>query len=188
MLKRFFLCYFLCFSLSICASISYQGYVGFQQRLFDNQNLSAVNQSNLYSLSRLKVMYDNQDISAILTVYSQVDSLDDSRSDLLVEEAFMTYMKDNLTLSAGLKKINWAAMEAFHPVDVINSRYFDSDIKQPIKYGEPMLHLSYALPAWTINAYWLPLFKSPKYPSIKEIHSCPFSKYRGYSTPHANCI
>ncbi|RAP28299.1 hypothetical protein DID78_05220 [Candidatus Marinamargulisbacteria bacterium SCGC AG-343-D04] len=157
-------CYFL-MAVSLSASLTYQGYIGAHSRFFNSDSLDITYDSAVSQVARLQTRLDGDHYTGVFSSFSQVDTQDRSRGVVIIEEAYGSLFHGPWTFSGGIKKLNWAALEAFHPVDVINSRYWDSDFKQARMFGEPMVHVSYMKGTWVLNAYWMPVFKVPEYPS-----------------------
>ena len=100
-----------------------------------------------------------------LRFFGRFDALDQGRAVLVIEEAWAEYKKGPVRIRAGLDILNWTATEAFHPADIINSRNLDSDVENFEKLGEPMLALQWRFGSGAINAYYMPAYPSPIFPS-----------------------
>jgi len=62
--------------------------------------------------------------------------------------------------------VNWTALEAFHPVDVINARNLDSDLENLEKIGEPMAALQVQpFENTSVTAMFMPVYMETLFPS-----------------------
>ena len=100
-------------------------------------------------------------------MFSRFDPRDRARSVFIAEELWLELKLPYMRLRAGYQMINWTATEAFHPADVINSRYFDSAIENPEKLGEPMVSLRAEIPHGSIDAMFMPVFIEPVFPTAR---------------------
>ena len=61
--------------------------------------------------------------------------------------------------------VNWTATEAFHPADVINSRYLDSNVENFEKLGEAMVSFKWDVGDGNLTGYFIPFVMDPIMPS-----------------------
>ena len=99
-----------------------------------------------------------------LRVLGRAAAVDESRSDLILEEFWAGWRGDWLDVLVGARLINWSATEAFHPADIINSRNLDSDIENAEKIGEPMASVRARLWQGGLTAFFMPLRLAPRLP------------------------
>ena len=118
-------------------------------------------------IGRLHVDASTSRVTGKARVFSRFDPRDRARSVLVAEELWLELKLPYARLRAGYQMINWTATEAFHPADVINSRYLDSAIENPEKLGEPMVSLRVEIPRGNIDAMFMPVFIEPIFPTAR---------------------
>jgi hypothetical protein len=157
-------------TLALVSTLSFgmdvKGNIGLETRAFGNDYTTSTTDQNYAMRSQidLKDQIDWQEYH--IRVFNRFDQTDLSRNLLLVEEAWVGISLDEWTFRAGSQLLNWGALEAFHPADVLNSRNFDSDIENAEKFGEPMISVSHLHEAGTVAIYYMPNFISPNFPNI----------------------
>ena len=142
-----------------------RGEIGGESRAFWPDDQTASRDWNTATVGRLYLDVVKDKISARARVFSRLDTNDRERSVFIAEEAFVEADWRPLRLRAGFQMLNWTTTEAFHPADVINSRYYDSAIENPEKLGEPMLSARVDIPRGNIEAFFMPFFVQPVFPS-----------------------
>ena len=99
-----------------------------------------------------------------------IDPLEPQRDRFEPYDAYVEYTADAWTLLAGQFIENWAAVEMFSPIDLLNRRDLERNLYDPEKLGELMVRLRLSLPEgdWiqqpTISLYALPLFRNTPLP------------------------
>jgi hypothetical protein len=96
--------------------------------------------------------------------FARADAIDQARDIVAVEEAYVSFTHEPISVAVGPQILNWTATEAFHPADVINSRNFDSDLASFEKLGEPMVSLRLRLFKGYVTAYYMPVRIPPNFP------------------------
>jgi len=148
------------------AELSTRAEVGVESRAFYPDGKGGSKDYNIAPVARLEVRAEKSVVSARGRALVRHDMVDDERSVVIGEEAWLGLTVERLELKAGLQTLTWSATEAFHPADVVNSRYFDSSIETPDKLGEPMVSASIRL--WSgsqLTLMYMPVFMKPVLPS-----------------------
>ena len=147
------------------------GSIGVQTRLFPDQPLYAVQNSNQYNLvfepSLLAESSNGQ--SFTFKPYILFDPSDDHRTRLDVKEAYYQtfgYINDDLQweLRLGINQIFWGKAESNNPVNIVNQTdYLDqSDGKE--KLGQPMIHGTLADEWGIVDVFLLPFHRPRTFP------------------------
>lgn len=142
--------------------------VGAETRLFYPDGRAASQEYNLAAVARLEVDVERSWFKSKARTFVRMDPSDNARSRLIGEELWVEGAYERFRLRAGLQMLAWTATEAFHPSDVVNSRYFDSSLENPEKLGEPMLLGQLRL--WrgaNLELMYMPIFMRPVYPSAR---------------------
>jgi hypothetical protein len=142
-----------------------RGEIGGESRAFWPDSHSASRDWNTATVGRLYLDAAKEKVSARARLFSRLDTNDRDRSVFIAEEAFAEVDLRPVRLRAGFQMLNWTATEAFHPADVLNSRYYDSAIENPEKLGEPMLSARVEIPNGNVEAYFMPFFVRPIFPT-----------------------
>jgi hypothetical protein len=137
-------------------------------RNYKNDKNSHTEDLGISSTLQVKSKWQKEDYSATIRGLIRQDIADHSRNVALLEEAWFSWENETLSISAGSQMINWTAMEAFHPVDTLNSANADSDLEKPEKIGEPMLKVEKLLTEESsLTFYYMPRFISPELPDSR---------------------
>jgi hypothetical protein len=147
--------------------IDSRGELGFESRAFWPDDAAATDDWNATMVGRLHLDAAAGPVTGKARVFSRLDPRDQDRSAFIPEELWLEVKLSRLRLRAGYQMINWTATEAFHPADVINSRYLDSAIENPEKLGEPMVSLRSEIPHGSVEAMFMPVFVEPIFPSAR---------------------
>jgi hypothetical protein len=142
-----------------------QGEARIESRVFRSDNASETIDANLGFFGRFDARFRQNGWAAALRVVGRLDFVDEDRSVVFDEEAWIGRRQGNFDLRVGSRMLNWSATEAFHPADIMNSRNLDSDIERPEKLGEPMVSLTYRFPRGTFAVFLMPYRRSPLFPS-----------------------
>ncbi|EQC44684.1 hypothetical protein [Bacteriovorax sp. Seq25_V] len=67
--------------------------------------------------------------------------------------------------TAGYQVFTWSKMEAFHPANIVNSRYFDGDLEDFDKKGELTLSYSFKSLLGDLKLFYFPFFEKSFYPT-----------------------
>lgn len=166
MIFKFTLLSFLFFiSASLFAEIKTKdkGEITFETQFFDDDGDETTNDQN-YSL---KVAYEfKAKIDSFQTKVSgflRQDLRDENRNINYPTDLWLGYEKAAFIFKFGYQIINWSATEAFHPVDNVNSRNFDSEAQNAEKIGELMSTLKYQYGRGSITLMHMPLFTAPNF-------------------------
>lgn len=144
-----------------------RGELGFEARRFWPDDTDQTRDGNGTMVGRLHVDAATSHVTGKARVFGRLDAGDRERSVLIAEELWIELRLPCVRLRAGHQMINWTATEAFHPADVINSRYLDSAIENPEKLGEPMASLRVEIPHGSVDAMFMPVFVAPIFPSAR---------------------
>lgn len=144
-----------------------RGYAGVQSRAFADDGDPTTTDYGLSAVSELQISLTARPFKARLRAFALADSADRNRDTIIVEEAWVELKKNPLRLRLGVQVHNWTATEAFHPADVLNSRYFDSDIENPQKIGEPTASAILRLPIGVLAGHIMPFVINPIAPSAR---------------------
>ncbi len=148
-------------------TIGSRGELGFESRAFWPDDTPITYNQNAAMVGRLHVDGAASRVTGKVRVFSRFDPRDRARSVFIAEELWLELKLPYMRLRAGYQMINWTATEAFHPADVINSRYFDSAIENPEKLGEPMVSLRAEIPHGNIDVMFMPVFIEPVFPTAR---------------------
>jgi hypothetical protein len=154
-------------NLLIADDLSGQGEVRVEIRNFLEDQLDDTIDRNLSVFTRFETTYDVGPFKHVLRGFGRVDGHDDDRSIIALEDAYFSYSLDEdgeYVLLGGYKTFNWSTTEFFHPVDVINSKNFDSDLDNQEKKGELTLEFEISFFDGVINVFYFPKFEEPNYP------------------------
>jgi hypothetical protein len=96
----------------------------------------------------------------------KVDGSDNRNSYFNINEIYARFTGPFYSrVHIGAKTYIWSKMEAFHPLNIVNSRIIDSDIEDFEKKGEPSIVFENDTILGNIKAYYFPYFIKPFYPS-----------------------
>ncbi|RAP37237.1 hypothetical protein DID80_04240 [Candidatus Marinamargulisbacteria bacterium SCGC AAA071-K20] len=151
-------------SLTLVAETRTKGEVGIESRYFSNDTIEETKDSNIAQKARIEIRGNQNNFYERLRVFGRADTTDHNRGVVVIEEAWYGYEKSNLNIKAGAQMLNWTALEAFHPADMLNSRNLDSNVENAEKYGEPMLSLNYLLEGGSVGVYYMPVMIDPNLP------------------------
>ncbi len=99
--------------------------------------------------------------------FGRHDEVDRNRSALFPEEVWLELKEDALRIRVGYQMLNWTATEAFHPADILNSRYLDGNVQNPEKIGELMAAARLKFLDGNVEAFFMPVFRQPILPSSR---------------------
>lgn len=145
--------------------VASRGEVGLETRVFQPDDDRDSRDGNVAAVARVRVEARQGDFRARLRGFVRHDEVDRGRSAAFPEEAWLEWKRDRLRLAVGWDMLTWSATEAFHPADVVNSRYFDSNIEGFEKLGEPLAELRVKIGQGNVAAYFMPYFTPPIFPS-----------------------
>ena len=174
--------------LSAKTSWKSKGEIGFESRVFlplennTNDLGQEIDQFNIAQTARLESKYKNDEWSFKARVFGRVDTFDQIRSTVYPEELWLEYRPEKFKLRLGYQMLDWTATEAFHPADIINSRYWDSSFENADKIGELMAKLQFKLGKGIIEGFYAPryvesVFPSPNSPVFIGDLSVPFAGF-----------
>ena len=142
-----------------------RGEIGIESHAFYPDDDSHTQDYNVAAVARLQLDWRLKPIKLRGRALARYDQTDRPRSAVLPEELWVEFKMHPLRLRAGFLMQTWTATEAFHPADVINSRYFDSSIENPEKLGELAVSLRVKLFNGNIEAFFMPYALDPIQPS-----------------------
>lgn len=149
------------------ANLSSRGELGVESRVFYPRIDDPTDAGNVAGVGRLQVDLENYEFSARSRAFMRLDPYDSARTRIVPEELWLQGELSALRVRAGYQMLNWSATEAFHPVDVINSRILDGSFENPEKIGEPMLALRVEIPNGNLELMGMPVFSAPVLPSAR---------------------
>ena len=143
-----------------------KGEIGTEARFFvkdDNNPLSE--EINAALVGRIQLDAEAQALKLVARGFARYDPTDVDRSAAFVEDTFLEWKENPVRLRVGAMLLNWTATEAFHPADIINSRYLDSNVENQEKLGEPMVAFRLKFLAGNVEVMWMPFVVNPIFPS-----------------------
>lgn len=140
------------------------GDVSFEYRFFEDDQKSNTKDINLAIAGRVLTNYSDGNFEFQLSFFGRGDQKQKSRSLVLLEDLYVSYYLEKLKFTAGYKKYNWSATEAFHPADMINSKNYDSSWESLEKKGELVLEVQRELGEGALTALFFPRFEYPVIP------------------------
>jgi hypothetical protein len=140
-----------------------KGELGLETRAFVNDGDG--DDYNVAMVGRLTIDAKLKPFKAKIRGFARHEGIDRERSAFFPEEVWVEYKKNPLRIRVGFQMLNWTATEAFHPADIINSRYFDGNVQSPEKRGELMASVRYKFEGGNVEGYFMPLFSKPILPS-----------------------
>lgn len=146
------------------ADASSRGGVSLESRAFIPDEDDNTEDVGVAVSSQLDIKFQSKPWSVVLRGFTRLDALDDTRNIVNLQEGYVGFTTDRISLRLGSQIINWSATEAFHPADILNSRNLDSDIENQEKLGEPMVEFRLRFLQGEIGAYFMPLLVAPKVP------------------------
>ena len=145
---------------------SSRGELGLESRAFWNDHDPVTKDYGLGMLGRLELRYERGPFAGKARGFGRLDGFDRQRTTLIDEEAWLQAQSDRFRLRLGVDVVNWTALEAFHPADVINARNLDSDIENFERIGEPMVALQVRVfEQTTVSALLMPIYVTSRFPS-----------------------
>lgn len=150
----------------ICSNNTYAQWdltadVKHESRIFEQDNLDQT-VDHTYSISMgLQFELKYSDLLLKLSIVNQINNSANDSYYLFLEDNFIEYDIDNITLSGGTKIFNWSATEFFHPADVVNSKNFNSRIDKFEKLGQSFISLKYLLGDGDITLFLFPYLTLP---------------------------
>lgn len=137
----------------------------FENFAYQNDEVDSTQDYGLNLFSNLEVKSKNGDWLSIFRVAARNATEDKDQSSLVLEEAWIGQNLENIRWKIGAQKFNWSSTEAFHPVDVINSRNYNGDEFEIEKIGEPGIELTYLLESSELGVYYFPILVNNIFPS-----------------------
>ena len=148
------------------AQVEGGGEMAIETRAFEDDDDSTTVDQGLAIFARVHARLEKENFLLAARGFSRVDRKDKDRQILAVEELYAKVRLGDYDLIGGYQVFNWSATEAFHPVDIINSRNYDSPLENLEKLGE--FNFSFVMPLWEgdLSFYYFPLYKKPIYPGV----------------------
>ena len=163
------LAFFLFSGLSF-AEVDYKGELSFEGRQFKDDGNKQTEDSGAAFFGLGELTYQGEFFDLKFRGFGRYDGVDNTRKYFILEDAYYrSFMgeEQEWTFVTGYKVFNWTAMEAFHPVDQINSRNFDSPLENLEKKGELTVEINGAVGDGEIAIYVWPKYESPRFPNKK---------------------
>jgi hypothetical protein len=123
-------------------------------------------QASLAATAELRWRNAAGDKRASVMPYLRLDSVDEERNLVDLQEAYWAWQGDSLELLAGANTVFWGVTESVHLVDIINQTDAAGDIDGEDKLGQPMVNLALQQDWGLISAYLMPYFRERNYPGI----------------------
>ena len=143
-----------------------RGELGLEGRAFWNDDDPITIDQGLGMFGRLEVDHRHGRFEEKARGFGRLDVFDPERTTLVGEEIWAQVQGERLRLRVGMDIVTWTALEAFHPVDVINARNLDSDLENLEKIGEPMAALQVQpFEGTTLTAMFMPVYMETLFPS-----------------------
>jgi hypothetical protein len=144
------------------------GSLGLETRLFRDDDRSRTEDRPLAALGRLELRRRRGRFEERIRVFGRFDPADPERQTLIAEEAWLQASGPRLRLRLGVDVVNWSALEAFHPADVVNARNLEGDLEDLEKIGEPMAAVQLRLDdATSLSLLLMPVYTAPRLPSTR---------------------
>lgn len=140
------------------------GEIRYELRAFKDDHQDTTKDLGSALFSRLEAKYKKNNLSAKFRGFARSDQKDHTRDLFALEEAYLAYQLKKWRFKLGYQLLNWSATEAFHPVDILNSRNFDSNVENAEKLGEFIASAQYRYSGGSLTAMVMPEFISPRYP------------------------
>lgn len=145
--------------------VSSKGELGTEGRIFYPSDTDQGDLGNIAGIGRLYLKAKYGKFKLSFRGFGRHDGFDRKRSALFPEEAYLEYKQNPILIRLGYQLQTWTATEAFHPADIINSRYLDGSVQAPEKRGELMGLARLKFGSGNIELFFMPLFSSPIFPS-----------------------
>jgi hypothetical protein len=143
-----------------------RGELGLEGRAFPDDDDPITIDQGFGMFGRLELRHRHGRFEEKARGFGRLDAFDRERTTLIGEELWAQVEGERLRLRLGMDIVNWSALEAFHPVDVINARNLDSDLENLEKIGEPMAALqARLLESTTVTVMFMPVFMETLFPS-----------------------
>ncbi|MEL6677199.1 MAG: hypothetical protein AAFQ51_00760 [Pseudomonadota bacterium] len=107
---------------------------------------------------------DDRSTQVEVEPYLRLDSGDEERTYGDLREASLSWRGDRTDVTFGVSQVFWGVAESHNPVDVINQIDTLEDVDGDEKLGQPMIRLSYQSDVGTVEAYYLPYFRTRGFP------------------------
>ncbi|MCJ8346744.1 hypothetical protein MJH12_14470 [bacterium] len=141
----------------------FEGESTLEARVFKKDRLSSTKDHSIANKTSLKWRAKQDNYSAEIRGFVRRDFSQKSRDVSILEEFSMSYEGNSYEISLGSKMFNWSALEAFHPVDNINARNYDSNVESPEKIGQNVVQYSKLIGESIVwDFYYMPDFRHPK--------------------------
>jgi hypothetical protein len=139
-----------------------KGHVGVFGRAFLPDGNPVTQDVNVGIDARLQVDVAHGPFKERARVYGLVDATDTRRDAIFVEEAYLAWRRGPGQLEVGAVTLNTSRLDTFHPADVVNARFLDSEIENPSKIGEPMVAGRLNVPTGAVSVYLMPWYTAPR--------------------------
>ena len=97
---------------------------------------------NLAAVGGLEASYEREGLSARILIDALWDTSEEERDHLRADEAFVRYDHERLRAALGRMIIFWGALEAYNPVDIVNTQDITRDPLDVFKKGACLAVLS----------------------------------------------
>ncbi len=139
-----------------------KGQVGTFTRAFLPDGDPVTQDINVGLDARLQVDVEHGDWHERGKVYGLIDATDPRRDAVFVEDLYIAWRSGDFQIVVGAVTLNTSRLDTFHPADVINARFLDTEIENPAKIGEPMVSGRANIPKGAVTAYVMPWFTAPR--------------------------
>lgn len=139
-----------------------KGHVGVFGRAFLPDGDPVTQDVNVGIDARVQVDVAHGPFKERARVYGLIDATDHRRDAIFVEEAYVAWRHPSAQVEVGAITLNTSRLDTFHPADVVNARFLDSEIENPSKIGEPMVAGRVNVPTGAISVYLMPWYTAPR--------------------------
>ena len=144
-------CLILLINSSALADFSEQGSFKFESRTFVDDKNPDTFDNNLALAVDMEFKYEKSFQQHKFQFFTRNDTKDSTRNISYLKDAYLGLNFNNVEVLAGYQIFNWSTTEAFHPVDVINSRNYDSDTESIERMGLPALTITYLFDTGSVS-------------------------------------
>ncbi|PCJ15753.1 MAG: hypothetical protein COB02_17750 [Candidatus Cloacimonadota bacterium] len=151
--------------ISNCYSFEYrfEGDSTIEARTFKKDRLLQTKDHSISNKTAIKWRAKHENYSSEIRGFVRKDLSQKSRNVSILEEFSISYEQNSYEISLGSKMFNWSALEAFHPVDNINARNYDSNVESPEKVGQNVLQYTKLIGESIVwDFYYMPDFRHSK--------------------------
>lgn len=141
----------------------FEGETSIEARIFKKDRLASTKDHSFANKTAIKWRGKHENYSAEIRGFARRDFSQKSRDVSILEEFSLSYEENSYEIKIGSKMFNWSALEAFHPVDNVNSRNYDSNVESPEKIGQNVIQYKKLIGESIVwDFYYMPDFRHSK--------------------------